>query len=343
MKQTDIYCSHCNVHFDAKSIELLVNMSFLWSQLVVRPTYPTNSYTGQTVIVTGSNVGLGKEAARHLARLGATKVILAVRNTDAGKAAADDIKSSTGRDVCEVWPLDLMSYESVKQFAARASQLPRLDVLLENAGVATKYFKMAEKDESTITVNVISTFLLALLLIPKLQATGRQFNTVPRLTVVTSEVHSFVKLPEWKEPSLFGTLSDEKKAVMASKRYPVTKLLEVFVVRAIAPKVDGVVLNMVNPGLCHSSLSKRESNLVLEILKFFLARSTEVGSRTLIHAASCGLESHGKYCQDAKIADEKVSAYVKSEEGQQAQKKVWSELKEKLETIQPGVTDVLGK
>lgn len=328
---------------DAANRLVFANMSFLYSQLIFRPAYPTASYTNQTVIVTGSNVGLGKEAARHFARLGATKVILAVRNIDAGKAAANDIKSTTGRDVCEVWPLDLMSYDSVKQFASRASQLPRLDVLLENAGVATKHFKVAEQDESTITVNVTSTFLLALLLLPKLQASGRQFNTTSRCTIVTSEVHSFVKLPEWKEPSLFGALNDEKKAVMGNKRYPVTKLLEVFTVRAIAPKVQGVVLNMVNPGLCHSTLSQRESNIMLEIVKFFLARSTEVGSRNLVHAASCGLESHGKYCQDTKIVDSAVAGYVKGAEGQQAQKKVWAELREKLEAIEPGVTDVLGK
>ena len=49
------------------------------------------SFTGQTVIVTGSNVGLGKGAARHFARLDAEKVILAVRNE-----AKQDIERSTG-------------------------------------------------------------------------------------------------------------------------------------------------------------------------------------------------------------------------------------------------------
>ena len=62
-----------------------------------------------------------------------------------------------------------------------------------------------------------------------------------------------------------------------------------------------VIMNLVNPGLCHSALT-RESPWALEILKFFLARSTEVGSRTLVHAGTeAGAESHGKYLSSCEI------------------------------------------
>ena len=48
-------------------------------QLFHRPEYPTADFSGKTIIVTGSNVGLGKEAVKHFVRLGAKKVIMAVR------------------------------------------------------------------------------------------------------------------------------------------------------------------------------------------------------------------------------------------------------------------------
>ena len=55
-------------------------LAMIRSQLFASLEYPTTSCEGKTIIVTGSNTGLGKEAARHFARLGADKVILAVRN-----------------------------------------------------------------------------------------------------------------------------------------------------------------------------------------------------------------------------------------------------------------------
>lgn len=126
--------------------------SFLRSQWTAKLPYPTTSYEGQIVIVTGANVGLGLEAARHITMLGAAKVILAVRTVEKGEVAKKSIEESAKRTgVVEVWQLDLASYASVESFAERATKLPRLDVLLENAGIATRKFTMAEDNEATVT------------------------------------------------------------------------------------------------------------------------------------------------------------------------------------------------
>ncbi|KAJ0121131.1 short-chain dehydrogenase reductase [Diaporthe amygdali] len=314
-------------------------MSFFYRQLFVKPAYPTRMLNGQTVIVTGSNTGLGKEAARHFARLGAAKLILAVRNTKAGEAAKIDIEQTTqcAPGTVEVWPLDLSDYSSVKAFAARAARdLERVDVLCENAGIATDKKRIVGGHESTITVNVVSTFLLALLMLPQLKETARKFGVRPRLTVVASEVHAWAKFPERGEKSVISALDATDDM---SDRYMVSKLLEVLVIRQVAPRLEGsgVVLNMLNPGLCHSELS-RDSGLGLTVMKFFLARSTEVGSRTLVAAGLAGEESHGKYMSDAVVKDYDVSDFVKSDEGNRAGQKVWEELSQILEEIAPGVT-----
>ena len=315
-------------------------MGFLYSQLFVTPTFPTTSCAGLTVIVTGSNVGLGKEAARHFARLGASKVILAVRNTESGEAAKKDIEASTGctSSVVQVWPLDLSSFDSIKSFAKKLSSLPRLDILVENAGIATEKFTLAEGHERTITVNVIGTFLLALLAIPKLEATAAEYDTSPVLSIVSSEVHGWTKFPEQSEADIFRALNSESEKSM-KERYPTSKLLEVLVVRQIAPKLakSKVTLNLLNPGLCHSELA-RDSGMFLVVLKFFLARSTEVGSRTLVLSGLAGPESHGKYMSDGKINEGLLSDFVRSKEGAEASSKVWSQLVKILESVQPGVT-----
>ncbi len=139
------------------------------------------------MVVTGANVRLGLEAARHFARLGASKVILGCRSAERGEAAKLDIEASTATSgVIEVWSLDLGSFESVRDFCVQAEKLDRLDVVVENAGIATGVLEYLEGYESTITINVISTFLLALLILPTLRRTAAQFNTTPNLVIVSS-------------------------------------------------------------------------------------------------------------------------------------------------------------
>lgn len=70
--------------------------------------------------------------------------------------------------------------------------MERLDVVTENAGLATPHYQEIDGMESTIMVNVISTFLMALLLLPKLRADAVKFNVVPRLTIVASDAHEQV-------------------------------------------------------------------------------------------------------------------------------------------------------
>lgn len=180
-------------------------ITFFYNQFRRLPT-PKKEFTGKTVIVTGANVGLGLEAAQHFVRLNAAKVILACRDTEKGERAKADIERSTGKrsDIVEVWSLDLSSFESIKQFCRRADQLPRLDVVVENASVAFVGPKgtLAEGYERTITVNVVSTFLMALLLLPTLRRTATTFNVQPKVTIVSSDAHFVVRRRPNRVPHL---------------------------------------------------------------------------------------------------------------------------------------------
>jgi len=194
--------------------------SFLYSQLFVTLPKPTKDFTGQTIIVTGSNTGLGLEAARHLSHLNATLIILAVRNIAKGEVAKQSILASTGRagNSIEVWNLDMQSYDSIKDFCAKANGLPRLDAVLENAGIMTKYFKIVAGYESTITTNVIGTFLLALGLLPKLKQSAAEYKTHGILSIVGSDLHFIAKFPEGKSKDIFAALNNEKTSEMGMER-----------------------------------------------------------------------------------------------------------------------------
>jgi retinol dehydrogenase-12 len=166
---------------------------FPLSQFASLP-YPTQPFDGQTIIVTGANTGLGLEAARHFTRLNAAKVILASRSIAKGEEAARSIEETTGRKgVCEVWQVDLGNFDSVKKFTERAAKLDRLDVVCENAGIATGgAYEQMEGMESMIAVNVVGTFLMALNFLPILRKSGKKYGTVPKLVVTSSETHFWV-------------------------------------------------------------------------------------------------------------------------------------------------------
>ena len=87
-------------------------------------------------------------------------------------------------------------------------------------------------------------------------------------------------------------------ALTDRKRYNVSKLLEIYYVRELAERTRtrgslDVIINMINHGFCHSELT-REIRSVAAAGKLFLARTTEHGSRALVHASQAGVETHGQ-------------------------------------------------
>ena len=134
--------------------------------------------TGRTAIVTGANSGIGFVEARTLAEHGA-HVILAVRNVEAGRAAASRIDGST-----VVEALDLASQESVRDFAARIEG--PVDLLVNNAGVMRPPARRTTVDgyELQFGTNHLGHFALTARLLPALLAARS-----PRVTTVASIAH----------------------------------------------------------------------------------------------------------------------------------------------------------
>jgi NAD(P)-dependent dehydrogenase (short-subunit alcohol dehydrogenase family) len=355
---------------------------FLHSQLFVTPPIPETPFTGQTVIITGSSSGLGLEAARHFYRLGAAKLILAARNPVKGEAAKADIVNSihtrdnADANAIEVWPLDQTSTQSTLAFAERVkAELPRVDVVMLNAGVINDTFRLCEEGYEEVTqVNVLNTFLLALALLPEMREAKEKFQgSTPHLTVVSSEAHRLTRFEEINAPDLYERLNDEgcystqgrgvyplpsppfTLLTMNGCRYQVTKLLEVLLTRELVARLDAagavprstppVIINMVNPGLCKSNLGVNKDNsqslpLLARLGRRLLDRTTEVGSRTLVLAASAPTSSHGEFQSDGKQQD--VEAWIYSDVGRRVQEKVWEQTVRILETRKPGILKEAG-
>jgi NAD(P)-dependent dehydrogenase (short-subunit alcohol dehydrogenase family) len=139
--------------------------------------------TGRRALVTGANSGIGLIEARELARHGAD-VVLAVRNTDAGHAAADRIRATGVSGTLTVERLDLASQQSVREFAERFDG--PLDLLVNNAGIMTppRYRETSDGFELQFGTNHLGHFALTGLLLPHLLEAEAS-----RVTTVSSIAH----------------------------------------------------------------------------------------------------------------------------------------------------------
>src|SRR5438477_28883 len=127
----------------------------------------------QTILVTGSTAGLGKELARELAGRGA-KVLVHGRSEATIEAAIADIADTTGSDRLAPQVADLASLDAVRRLAGEVSADDgRIDALVNNAGVALPERREGEDGyELTFAGNYLAPFLLTRLLLPALRKNG---------------------------------------------------------------------------------------------------------------------------------------------------------------------------
>lgn len=87
----------------------------------------------KSILITGANIGLGKETARQLALKEDTeKIILACRNLAKAEAAKKDLETTTGRSIFEIVIMDTSDAESVR--TAVSSLNEPIDTVILNAG-----------------------------------------------------------------------------------------------------------------------------------------------------------------------------------------------------------------
>ncbi|WPH03311.1 Hypothetical protein R9X50_00618800 [Acrodontium crateriforme] len=300
------------------------------------------SFKGQTIIITGANTGVGFEAAIKFLESGAKKLILGVRSLKKGEDAQAKMEERTGiKGVVEVWQLDMLNYDSIQAFSKRASsELDRLDIAVLNAGVsATKYVKSTYGYESTLQVNVLSTTLLGLLLLPKLK-TSKTNDFTPVLELIGSSSHTVIydlakdgnatPLEVYNKEIYFDPLS----------QYSVSKLFLEYA-HAGLTKVAGtdVFVTSVCPGATRSELT-RDARAIwyFRIILFFLElvqRTGEEGSRTYITGTTMGLKAQGRFIRDDHIQD--PSPMLQGERGAKTQGEVWRNIVAALKQDVPDI------
>ena len=228
------------------------------------------SFAGRTVIVTGANSGLGAVTARELARVGA-QVILAVRNTGKGEAAARDM---TG-DV-EVRRLDLQELASVRQFA---DGVDTVDVLINNAGVmAVPHGVTADGFETQIGTNHLGHFALTNLLLPKI---------TDRVVAVSSLMH-------WMGYISLRDLNWTSRPYSAWVAYGQSKLANLMFTSELQRRVEAAGSSLralaAHPGYSHTNLQgqtgRKFGDTAMSFATRLFASDADFGARQTLYAAS---------------------------------------------------------
>ena len=140
--------------------------------------------TGKTFFITGANSGLGFESAKAFAGKGG-RVLLGARDPEKGEAAVDRIIAAHPDADVQFVRIDLADLDSVREAAEAVEREPRLDVLLNNAGVMMNP-KSFTKDgfESQFGINHLGHFALTGHLLPTLLKTPNS-----RIVNVSSNAH----------------------------------------------------------------------------------------------------------------------------------------------------------
>jgi NAD(P)-dependent dehydrogenase (short-subunit alcohol dehydrogenase family) len=228
------------------------------------------SFTGRTVIITGSNSGLGAITARELARNGA-KIVMAVRNTSKGEAAAREIPGQV-----EVRRLDLQDLSSVRQFA---DGIGTADILINNAGVmAVPYAETVDGFESQIGTNHLGHFALTNLLLPKL---------TDRVVALSSMAH-------WPGRISLDDLNWKTRRYRPWLAYSQSKLANLLFTSELQRRLDaaGSPLRAVaaHPGYSHTNLQgatgRQLSDTLMSLATRVFATDADFGARQTLYATS---------------------------------------------------------
>ena len=243
--------------------------------------------TGRCIIVTGANTGIGFEEARALAGKGA-RVLLACRDRAKGEAAIQRIVTEcAGADVAFL-PLDLADLGSVREAAAIASAEPRIDVLLNNAGVMyPPLLRTKQGFELQFGVNHLGPFAFTALMLPKLAEAGGA-----RVVVTSSLAHT--------QGSIAWDDLNAEKRYRRTQRYSDSKLANMLFVYELDRRLRGAGVPVSAIG-CHPGVAATELGRYSGILRplFSLAglflNSPAMGAWPGLQAATDLLAAPGGY------------------------------------------------
>ena len=230
------------------------------------------------IVITGANSGIGFATALALAKQGAT-IASVCRNADRGNMALKAI-SAVAAASPRLFIADLSSQASIRELAENLhEQLPRIDVLINNAGAAfAKREYTVDRIEKTFAINHLAPFLLTNLVLGLL----RQSSEARIVNVVTG---MFPSLPA----SFWDNLQSEKSYGQFAA-YRLSKVGQVLFTYELARRLDrtSITVNCVHPGPVKTQFTQKAGGFLSVMSRILrpIMKSPEAGARTPIFLAA---------------------------------------------------------
>jgi retinol dehydrogenase-14 len=231
---------------------------------------------GRIVVITGANAGIGFATATGLAKKGAT-VALICRNVERGGIALKAV-AEVATAPPRLFIADLSSQAEIRDLCARLhGQLPRIDVLINNAGAAfAKRELTVDGLEKTFAVNHLAPFLLTNLVLDLIRR-----SSAGRIVNLTAGMPGPAKLLE----NMQGEKSYGQFAAYRS-----SKIGNILFTYELARRLHGTVItvNCVHPGPVKTEFTRKAGGFLrnMSILLRFIMKSPEAGARGPIYLAS---------------------------------------------------------
>jgi NAD(P)-dependent dehydrogenase (short-subunit alcohol dehydrogenase family) len=290
--------------------------------------------TGRTAVITGANTGLGYETAGALALKGA-HVVLAVRNLEKGKAAADLIARATPGASVAIQELDLTSLDSIRDAAEQLrSDHESIDLLINNAGVMMTP-KSTTKDgfELQFGTNHLGHFALTNLLLDRVLAVPGS-----RVVTVSSQGHRFAG-----RGIRFDDLQSERSYSRIGA-YGQAKLANLLFTYELQRRLQGTntIAVAAHPGGSNTELARNTPALmrvVFDVVGPLLTQSAEMGALPTLRAATDPGVLGGQYYGPDGFGEQrgypKVVASSEASHDTAAQRRLWTVSEELTSVVSP--------
>lgn len=243
--------------------------------------------TGKCFIVTGANTGIGFEISRVLAARGA-RVIMACRSKEKAEQAIAQIKQSNPAAELVFQPYDQGDLESIREAASQLTNEPRIDALINNAGVMTPPLTQTKQGfELQFGVNHLGCFAFTTLLLPKLAEIGDS-----RVVVTSSFAHRHASI-DWEDLNAENSY-DKTKRYAASKLANALFFFELD--RRLRAAGSSIMAVGCHPGFAATDLGRHMGALqILLPLTGLLLNDAAKGAWPALQAATGQVKAGGYY------------------------------------------------